>query len=193
MLEVGLAAIRIGAMRRHLLEIVARREKLPGCSNDDRPDGVIVSSAIERFLEREVVPRLDGVPKFHARVAANVVAMVAREIETADAHERGEWLRLGELLVQRNERDPVILLPRGIERLGPLHHRRQVRAALLERGRGLEAREDLEEMGEELEEWSEDEKEEEEREKVQAMTLEQLSSNIRQLLEDVEGLKKKKK
>ena len=37
-------------------------------------------------------------PKFHARVAANVVAMVAREIETADAHERGEWLRLGALL-----------------------------------------------------------------------------------------------
>jgi hypothetical protein len=53
---------------------------------------------VERFLERDVVPRLDGVPKFHARVAANVVAMVAREIETADAHERGEWQRLGALL-----------------------------------------------------------------------------------------------
>jgi hypothetical protein len=53
---------------------------------------------VERFLEREVVPRLEGVPKFHARVAANVVAMVAREIETADVQERGEWLRLGALL-----------------------------------------------------------------------------------------------
>jgi hypothetical protein len=65
---------------------------------NDRPTAEELLRAVERFLEREVVPRLDGVPKFHARVAANVVAMVAREIETADAHERGEWLRLGELL-----------------------------------------------------------------------------------------------
>ena len=57
---------------------------------NDRPTAEELLRAVERFLEREVVPRLDGVPKFHARVAANVVAMVAREIETADAHERGD-------------------------------------------------------------------------------------------------------
>ena len=65
---------------------------------NDRPTAEELLRAVERFLERDVVPRLEGVPKFHARVAANVVAMVAREIETADLHERGEWLRLGELL-----------------------------------------------------------------------------------------------
>ena len=65
---------------------------------NDRPTAEELLRAVERFLERDVVPRLDGVPKFHARVAANVVAMVAREIETADAHERGEWQRLGALL-----------------------------------------------------------------------------------------------
>jgi hypothetical protein len=65
---------------------------------NDRPTAEELLRAVERFLEREVVPRLEGVPQFHARVAANVVAIVAREIETADAHERGEWLRLGALL-----------------------------------------------------------------------------------------------
>jgi hypothetical protein len=65
---------------------------------NDAPAAEDLLRAVERFLEREVVPRLEGVPKFHARVAANVVAMVAREIETADAHESGEWERLGALL-----------------------------------------------------------------------------------------------
>jgi hypothetical protein len=65
---------------------------------NDRPTAEELLRAVERFLERDVVPRLDGVPKFHARVAANVVAMVAREIETADAQEHGEWLRLDALL-----------------------------------------------------------------------------------------------
>jgi hypothetical protein len=65
---------------------------------NDRPTAEELLRAVERFLERDVVPRLEGVPRFHARVAANVVALVAREIETADAHERGEWLRLDALL-----------------------------------------------------------------------------------------------
>lgn len=65
---------------------------------NDRPTAEELLRAVERFLETDVVPRLEGVPKFHARVAANVVAMVAREIETADAHERGEWQRLAALL-----------------------------------------------------------------------------------------------
>jgi hypothetical protein len=70
---------------------------------NDRPTAEELLRAVERFLEADVVPRLEGVPKFHARVAANVVAMVAREIETADAHERGEWQRLGALLGSGDE------------------------------------------------------------------------------------------
>lgn len=65
---------------------------------NDEPRAEELLRAVERFLEREVVGRLEGVPRFHARVAANVVAMVAREIETQDDHLRGEWERLGELL-----------------------------------------------------------------------------------------------
>jgi hypothetical protein len=65
---------------------------------NDQPTAEALLRAVERFLERDVVPRLDGVPKFHARVAANVVAMVARELELEDAQLAGEWQRLGGLL-----------------------------------------------------------------------------------------------
>jgi hypothetical protein len=65
---------------------------------NDRPTGPELLRATERFLEQEVVPRLEGPARFHARIAANVVAIVAREIETEDAHLRAEWGRLGDLL-----------------------------------------------------------------------------------------------
>jgi septal ring factor EnvC (AmiA/AmiB activator) len=51
-----------------------------------------------------------------------------------------------------------------------------------------EMQEDLEEMTEDLEEMQEDEK----REREQAVTIEQLTTNIRQVLEDLEALKKRK-
>jgi hypothetical protein len=92
---------------------------------NDRPTAEELLRAVERFLETEVVPRLEGVPKFHARVAANVVALVAREIETVDAHEHGEWLRLGALLGSEGE------APEG---------REARRAALLARNAELAAR-----------------------------------------------------
>lgn len=65
---------------------------------NDRPTGVELLRAVEAFLEREVVPNLTGPRQFHARVAANVVAIVAREIETEEGSLRGEWERLGALL-----------------------------------------------------------------------------------------------
>jgi len=55
-----------------------------------------------------------------------------------------------------------------------------------------EMQEDLEELGEDIEEMSEEDKEDEKREKQQAVTLEQLTANVRQILEDLEGLKKRK-
>jgi hypothetical protein len=71
---------------------------------NDRPTGVELLRAVERFLEREVVPRLDGPQRYHARVAANVVAIVAREIETEGGQLASEWERLGALLGLREER-----------------------------------------------------------------------------------------
>ncbi|UCE84749.1 MAG: hypothetical protein JSU66_10330 [Deltaproteobacteria bacterium] len=65
---------------------------------NDRPSAVELLRAVERFLEDAAVPGLDGVQRYHARVAANVVAIVAREIETEDAHQRAEWAGLSGLL-----------------------------------------------------------------------------------------------
>jgi len=71
---------------------------------NDRPTGAELLRAVERFLEQEVVPCLEGPRRYHARIAANLVAMVAREIETEEAQLHAEWERLGVLLGLREER-----------------------------------------------------------------------------------------
>ena len=103
---------------------------------NDAPSAEELLRAVERFLERDVVPRLEGVPKFHARVAANVVAMVAREIETADAHEQGEWERLGALLASDAPCPP----DRGVRRAGLLERNDELAAAIDEAEADRDAR-----------------------------------------------------
>ena len=48
--------------------------------------------AVREWLERDVMPTTEGRLQFHARVAANMLAMVERELqlgpEQADAHRR---------------------------------------------------------------------------------------------------------
>ncbi len=65
---------------------------------NDRPTAVELLGAVRRFLEREVVPALEGPRRYHARVAANVVAVVARQIEVEEQQLEAEWKRLGRLL-----------------------------------------------------------------------------------------------
>jgi hypothetical protein len=65
---------------------------------NDRPTAEELLGAVERFLREEVVSALEGPRRFHARVAANVVGMVGREIARGDADLRAEWGRLAELL-----------------------------------------------------------------------------------------------
>lgn len=64
----------------------------------DRPSAEELLGAVERFLLDEVMPALDGPGRFHARVAAHVVASVARELGRGDRDLRAEWRRLRELL-----------------------------------------------------------------------------------------------
>jgi len=65
---------------------------------NDRPDAVELLTAVRDFLEGEAVPRLSGRERYHARVAANVVAIVARELESEEEQLGSEWRRLGTLL-----------------------------------------------------------------------------------------------
>jgi hypothetical protein len=64
----------------------------------DRPTAGELLEAVRAFLERDVVPALDGTAKFHARVAANLLAIVGRELEHEAAQHAAEWARLDGLL-----------------------------------------------------------------------------------------------
>ena len=69
----------------------------------DRPTYLEMLDAVRTFLEADVVPALEGPKKFHARVAANVMAIVSRELQTEDAQARAEWERLDTVLAVREE------------------------------------------------------------------------------------------
>ena len=97
-LELASLGRRTAEAEQELLEL------MEGPSVNDRPTGVELLRAVERFLEQEVVPALEGPRRYHARVAANVVAIVAREIETEEAQLQAEWERLGVLLGLREDR-----------------------------------------------------------------------------------------
>ena len=64
----------------------------------DRPSVRELLDAVRGFLEEDVVPALEGPRQFHARVAANVLAIVGRELEGDEASLLAEWRRLGPLL-----------------------------------------------------------------------------------------------
>jgi len=64
----------------------------------DRPTARELLGAVREFLEADVVPEFDGVKRFHARVAANVLAIVEREIAGEEQSLLAEWERLARLL-----------------------------------------------------------------------------------------------
>jgi len=64
----------------------------------DRPTILELLDAVRGFLEKDAVEALDGTAKFHARVAANVLAIVMREIELEPLQLAAEWERLDQLL-----------------------------------------------------------------------------------------------
>ena len=64
----------------------------------DRPTVPELLAAVRGFLEDEVVGALDGPRRFHALVAANVLAIAERELAGEEDALVGEWQRLAELL-----------------------------------------------------------------------------------------------
>src|SRR5262249_47257759 len=64
----------------------------------DRPTVAELLEAVRGFLEQDAVAALDGTAKFHARVAANVLAIAARELELEPVQLAAEWQRLDALL-----------------------------------------------------------------------------------------------
>jgi len=64
----------------------------------DRPTCHELLEAVRHFLETQAVPALEGTSKFHARVAANVLAIVGRELTSEARQLSQEWRRLDGLL-----------------------------------------------------------------------------------------------
>lgn len=57
----------------------------------DRPTYDQLLGFIETFLDEEIVPNVPGSRGFHARVAANAIRIVRRELEGAEEALAAEW------------------------------------------------------------------------------------------------------
>ena len=64
----------------------------------DRPNYDELLGAVERFLDQEIMPNVEGSRRFHARVAANVLRIVRRELEREEEQLAAEWAGLCDLL-----------------------------------------------------------------------------------------------
>lgn len=73
----------------------------------DRPNVDELLDAVEIFLRETVVDQLEGQPRFHARVAANAVAIVRRELRLDGAFARDEVSRLKKLTGSAGGRDKL--------------------------------------------------------------------------------------
>ena len=63
----------------------------------DEPSMAALLEAVREFLEDDVIPGTEGRLRFHARVAANVVRMVERELALGEAQEAAHAADLARL------------------------------------------------------------------------------------------------
>lgn len=64
----------------------------------ERPTKRELLSAIRGFLEKELLPELEGVRRFHVRVSVNALAIVLRELELEGEQRPAQHARLCALL-----------------------------------------------------------------------------------------------
>ncbi|MBV9330715.1 MAG: hypothetical protein JOZ55_04100 [Alphaproteobacteria bacterium] len=64
----------------------------------DQPSMLELVDAVRAFLEQRAMPELKGHTAFHARVAANALGIVARELKNGPEAARAEMERLKALL-----------------------------------------------------------------------------------------------
>jgi hypothetical protein len=72
----------------------------------DRPTALELVEAVRVFVE-EVAPGMDARQRFHALVAANLLAIVRRELEHEETQLHAEWERLAGLLEHADEAAPA--------------------------------------------------------------------------------------
>ena len=75
----------------------------------DRPTAPELVAAVRRHLSEEVIPALqDPGLRFRTLVAANVLAIVSREMEVAERQAPKEWRRLAQLLNRQGSPPPAL-------------------------------------------------------------------------------------
>ncbi len=73
----------------------------------DRPTALELLEAVRAFLEDDVLPVLDARRRFHARVAANVLRIIGRELAGEEATLTAEWRQLEALLGRETTAPPA--------------------------------------------------------------------------------------
>ncbi len=79
----------------------------------ERPTKQELLGAIRGFLEKELMPELEGVRRFHVRVSVNALAIVLRELELEGEQRPAQHARLCALL-GRTDAPPAE--PRALDR-----------------------------------------------------------------------------
>jgi len=64
----------------------------------DQPSALELVTAVKEFIEKHAMPQLSGHTAFHARVAANALGIVARELELGPRANAEEKMRLEAML-----------------------------------------------------------------------------------------------
>ena len=77
----------------------------------DKPSAEKLLAAARAFLNNTAMPQLSGHAAFHARVAGNVLDILARELELAPGFNKAEQARLESLL---GENGPLEVLNRKL-------------------------------------------------------------------------------
>ena len=73
----------------------------------DRPTALELLEAVRAFVEEEIAPGLDPRQRFHALVAANLLAIVRRELEHEGTQLQAEWQRLARLVDRADAASPA--------------------------------------------------------------------------------------
>jgi len=73
----------------------------------DQPSALELVTAVKEFIEKHAMPQLTGHTAFHARVAANALGIVARELELGPKSNAEEVARLEAMLGMKGTLDEL--------------------------------------------------------------------------------------
>jgi len=78
----------------------------------DRPTADELLRAVELLLDEQLIPTLDGSRKYNARVAANVIRIVRRQLSLEEQQLEAEWRGL-DVLLGSMQRPPSLEVTRA--------------------------------------------------------------------------------